>query len=116
MRADGELIKHLQTRYKFKLRMLAKYEPHGDDRFKHILTQGELSGLREIVMILDAVATPCAECEAWGNVCGPDNYPDYVSNPKACDHFIEKSNATGQGRGLSAYPAPDCSTRNGGDK
>jgi len=87
MKADKELNEYIQKRYVFKLRMLKKYNAGGDDRFKHILTMGELSGLREIGMLLDTTLTDCANCQAWGNVCSPDSYPDYVCNPKACDHF-----------------------------
>ena len=92
MKADKELTEYIQKRYVFKLRMLNQYESHGDDRFKHILTMGELSGLRDIGMVIGATLTECENCQWWGNVCGPDNYPDYVCNPKVCVHFIEKPN------------------------
>ena len=87
MKCDRELTSHIKSRYLFLLKMWQKTEPNGDSRFSHILKMGELSALREVMMLVDERATDCKECMMWGNVCSPDNYPDYVSNPEFCESF-----------------------------
>ena len=52
MKADKELIEYLKTRYALKKDLEESNDPHGDDRFKHILFMGEASAFREILMVL----------------------------------------------------------------
>ena len=52
MKADDELIDYLKTRYALKKELEESNDPHGDDRFKHILFKGEASAFREILMVL----------------------------------------------------------------
>jgi len=43
-------------------------------------------------MVKEAIGdeTDCKQCEGWGNVCFPDDYPSYISDPKSCEYFIKK--------------------------
>ena len=52
MKADEELIKYLKKRYAVKKEREEANEPHGDNRFQHILAMGEASAFREILMVL----------------------------------------------------------------
>jgi len=52
MKADDELIKYLKKRYKIKKEREETTDPHGDDRFKHILAMGEASAFREMLIVL----------------------------------------------------------------
>lgn len=53
MKADKELIEYIKDRYHRTKEYEEKYEPHGDDRFKHIYHSGEKSAFKELLMILE---------------------------------------------------------------
>ena len=48
---------------------------------------GVLETYREICMVLDIPMHDCRDCQGWQNSCSPDWYPDYVFDPRYCDHF-----------------------------
>ncbi len=52
MQADKELIEYIEKRLQYASEMEEKYEPHGDDRFKHIYHRGEKSAFKEVLNIL----------------------------------------------------------------
>ena len=53
MKADKELMEYIEKRAKHAKEQEDKYEPNGDDRFKHILYMGESSAFRELLGVLN---------------------------------------------------------------
>lgn len=53
VKADNELIEYIKLRYQDAKSREEIYEPHGDDRFKHIYYMGVSSAFKELLMILE---------------------------------------------------------------
>lgn len=52
MKASKELIDYIKSRADKTAEYTERYEPHGDDRFRHILYDGMNSAFREILGVI----------------------------------------------------------------
>jgi len=39
---------------------------------------------------MNEIKTDCKKCNSWYNSCAPDDYPDYIDDPKHCKEFEAK--------------------------
>ncbi len=53
MKASKELLEYLKKRAESTADAAEKYEPHGDNRIKHIYHLGESSAFKEILSIVE---------------------------------------------------------------
>ena len=76
--------------------MLKNYHPH-----THVYIDNGHAEISEGLCVVNSTRTRCKECVAWGNTCGPDDYPSYINDPDHCEYFELPLTSQGGGEGNS---------------
>lgn len=86
----NKMAEYMMDRAK-KLHNILSWETNWEDKPVH----NQKIELDRILSILkdagvEVIENKCLSCSAWGNVCGPDDYPDYIGSTYNCEYFTNK--------------------------